>query len=300
MLSVLAIRPESSSKNKMAVPISVIIPILNEEKNLERCLSSIKWASEIFVVDSGSVDRSEAIAKSFGATVIQFQYKGGWPKKKGWALETLAFANEWVFLLDADEVVAQDAETEIDLIVRGPSDIDGYWINRRFMFLGKWLKHSYYPNWNLRLFRHALGRFERLVQGETGSGDIEIHEHVIVRGKTGRLKTELEHFAFPTVASFVEKHNRYSNWEAMLAWEEMRGLSEVQPQDRRVNLRRRLKLISHRLPFRPLLRFLYVYLLQRGFLDGIEGYYFAKLHASYELMSVIKTYELNANRRLGN
>ena len=286
----------------MSVPVSVVVPVLNEENNLGRCLASIRWASEIYVVDSSSADRTEAIAKSFGANVVQFRYHGGWPKKKGWALEKLPFANDWVFLLDGDEAVGAGAELEIGAAVSGDSDFAGYWINRRFMFLGKWLAHAYYPNWNLRLFRHALGRFEQLVQGDTESGDIEIHEHVIVHGKTGRLKTELEHFAFPTIASFIEKHNRYSNWEARLALEETQPQERNRPQDRRVNLRRRLRFLSRRMPFRPTLRFLYVYLIQGGFLDGIEGYYFARLHAAYELMSVIKTFELkrDANRRLGN
>ena len=284
----------------MAVPVSVVIPTRNEEPNLERCLHSVHWASEIFVVDSQSKDRTTQIAKQFGAKVVQFRYEGGWPKKKNWALENLHFENQWVLLLDADEVLMSGGEEEIDSVIRPKTDVAGYWINRRFIFLGKRLKYSYYPNWNLRLFKHAAGRFEKLVDGETASGDVEIHEHVVVRGRTGRLLTELEHYAFPSVESFIEKHNRYSNWEARFQLES--GLSPAALQDGRVGLRRKLKRLSHRLPLRPLLRFLYIYILQRGFMDGREGYYFAQLHACYEWMSIIKAYELkqNANRRLGN
>ena len=170
------------------------------------------------------------------------------------------------------------------------------------MFLGKWLKHAYYPNWNLRLFKHALGRFEKLVEGETDSGDVEIHEHVFVNGLTGRLQTELEHYAFPSVECFIEKHNRYSNWEAQYQLELGGKRLTCARRHGRVNLRRQLKLASRNLPMRPFLRFLYIYILQRGFLDGIEGYYFARLHACYEWMSVVKTYERkrHANRGLGN
>ena len=107
---------------------------------------------------------------------------------------------------------------EIATAVRVSDSVAGYWINRRFMFLGKWSRHAYYPNWNLRLFKHAQGRFEKLVEGETNSGDVEIHEHVVVTGQTGRLRTELEHYAFPSVESFIEKHNRYSNWETAPRW----------------------------------------------------------------------------------
>jgi hypothetical protein len=131
---------------------------------------------------------------------------------------------------------------------------------------------------------------------------VEIHEHVFVKGATGRLKTELEHYAFPSVESFIEKHNRYSNWESRFEWELKKKGTPSLLQDRRVNLRRHLKLLSRKLPMRPLLRFWYIYFVQRGFLDGIEGYYFAQLHACYEWMSVIKAFELNRNasRRLGN
>lgn len=176
----------------------------------------------------------------------------------------------------------------------------GYWINRQFIFLGKRLRHSYYPNWNLRLFKHATSRFEKLVEGETASGDVEIHEHVVVQGPTGKLRTELQHYAFPSVESFIEKHNRYSNWEAHFQLE--CGLPGTTLQSEQVSLRRKLKRWSHRLPLRPLLRFLYIYLWQRGFLDGREGYYFAQLHACYEWMSLIKAYELkhDANRRMGH
>jgi glycosyltransferase involved in cell wall biosynthesis len=286
----------------MSVPVTILVPTRNEASNLGRCLKSVEWASEVYVVDSKSTDATCQIAESFGASVVQFEYEGGWPKKKNWALTHLPFRNEWVLLLDADEVLREGGREEIEGVLKAKSEITGYWINRRFMFLGKWLKHAYYPNWNLRLFRHSLGRFERLVEGETNSGDVEIHEHILVKGATGRLKTELEHYAFPSVESFIEKHNRYSNWESQFEWElKKKGATSIL-QDGRVNLRRYLKLLSRKLPMRPLLRFWYIYFVQRGFLDGIEGYYFAQLHACYEWMSVIKTFELkrNASRRLGN
>jgi glycosyltransferase involved in cell wall biosynthesis len=286
----------------MSAPVSIVIPTRNEAMNLERCLRSVAWASEKFVVDSNSTDATGQIAENFGASVVQFDYKGGWPKKKNWALANLPFRNEWVLLLDADEVLCDGGSEEIDRFLRADPDIAGYWINRRFMFLGKWLKHAYYPNWNLRLFKHKLGRFERLVEGETNSGDVEIHEHVIVRGRTARLKTELEHYAYPSVESFIEKHNRYSNWESQLERELGKRTTGNPLQDRRMNFRRRLKRLSRKLPMRPLLRFWYIFFVQRGFLDGLEGYYFAQLHACYEWMSVIKTFERarNENRRLGD
>src|ERR1041385_4736372 len=265
---------ENSPRQK--VPVSVIVPIRNEASNLARCLDSVTWCDEIFVVDSQSTDDSLQIAEQHGAKIAQFYFNGVWPKKKNWALENLPFRNEWVFILDADEVLSPEAETEFVRVIANAGDIAGYWINRRFMFLGRWLQHAYYPNWNLRLFRHQLGRYEQITAAATDSGDNEVHEHVIVRGPTARLQCEMEHYAFPSVEVFLEKHNRYSNWEARVAVEgELRaGVAHEQ-----VELKRALKKFARRLPFRPLLRFLYIYVWQKGFLDGREGYYFARLHA---------------------
>jgi len=280
------------------VPLSVLIPTKNEASNLPRCLASVKWASEVFVVDSQSTDGSQDIAKSAGANVVQFNFSGSWPKKKNWALDNLPFRHDWVFILDADEVLPPEAEAEFRSIVSDEKssergEIAGYWINRRYLFLGKWLKHAYFPNWNLRLFKHRLGRYEMLTECDTASGDNEVHEHVIVQGKTDFLYSVLDHYAFPSVDVFVEKHNRYSNWEARVAIDRLQsGSTAHHISHTQVGWRRRLKEWSKDLPGRPLLRFIYVYLWQKGFLDGIEGYYFAVLHGFYEFLVVAKTFEL--------
>lgn len=274
------------------VPVSVIVPIKNEAANLRRCLDSVQWADEIFVADSQSTDGSIEIAQECGARVVQFHLNGTWPKKKNWALDNLPFRNEWVFILDADEALPSEAQEEFDRAVANPGALAGYWINRRFMFMGRWLRHAYYPNWNLRLFRHSLGRYEKLTDANTHSGDNEVHEHVIVQGATGRLRCEMDHYAFPSVEVFVEKHNRYSNWEARVSADRWLSGSASQIGGGPVGRRRKLKQLSQRLPCRPLLRFLYIYIWQKGFLDGRAGYYFARLHAFYEFLSVAKTYEL--------
>jgi glycosyltransferase involved in cell wall biosynthesis len=274
------------------VPVSILIPIKNEAANLPRCLAAVAWADEIVVVDSQSTDGSQAIAENAGATVVQFHFNGVWPKKKNWALENIPFRNEWVFILDADEVLPPETAAEFaDIIAHGGYGNNGYWINRRFMFMGKWLKHAYYPNWNLRLLKHRLGRYERLVMGATQSGDNEVHEHITVEGKSGRLTSEMDHYAFPSVDVFVEKHNRYSNWEAALEVQNT-AHAAAHLQLGATKARRKIKQLARKLPCRPLLRFLYVYLVQGGILDGREGYYFAKLHGFYEFLSVAKAYEL--------
>jgi hypothetical protein len=241
------------------------------------------------------------LAQDHGAKVVQFDFNGIWPKKKNWALENLPFKHPWVFILDADEELTPDAEQELlGIVSQTNPQIVGYWINRRFHFMGKWLKHAYYPNWNLRLFLHRLGRYEQLTAVETASGDNEVHEHVVVNGPVGHLKTEMNHYAFPNIGVFVEKHNRYSNWEARVALDHYLGQSDSSLQSKQVGWRRKLKALSQKLPFRPTLRFLYVYIYQKGFLDGAEGYYFARLHGIYEFLCVVKTIELKRPTRSKN
>ena len=277
------------------VPLSLFVPCKNEEANLARCLESVPWVDEVFLVDSQSTDRTIEIAKGLGAKVVQFEYQGGWPKKKNWALENLPFSHEWVLILDADECLPPEAKEEIKKIVTDPNqEHSGYWINRRYFFLGKPLKHAYFPNWNLRLFKHKLGRYEKITELTTDSGDHEIHEHVVVQGTTGKLKSIMDHYAFPTVDSFVEKHNRYSNWEAVV--ESSSKEDESALQHGAVKGKRRLRRIFRKLPFRPTLRFLYVYIWQGGVLDGWRGYVFARLHAQYEFLSLTKAKAISRTR----
>jgi len=282
------------------VPISVIVPIKNEAGNLPRCLECVRWADEIFVVDSQSTDGSVGLAQQHGAQVVQFEFNGTWPKKKNWALENLPFHNEWVFILDADEVLPPEAEQEFSKAIAEAGEIAGYWINRRFMFMGKWLRHSYYPNWNLRLFRHSLGRYEKLTEADTRSGDNEVHEHVIVRGATSRLRCEMDHYAFPTVEVFIEKHNRYSNWEARVLRRANAFRQRGAHQQRRSRASSKVEAVFPAPAVPAAAPFSLHLCLAKRFLDGREGYYFARLHAVYEFLSVAKTYELTRTKTAPN
>ena len=282
--------------NSTKVPVSLVVPCKNEEANIERCLDSVPWVGEAFVVDSQSSDRTVEIAEELGAQAVQFDYQGGWPKKKNWALENLPFSNDWVLILDADECLPAEAEDEIRKIVENSDQPNaGYWINRRYFFMGRPLKYAYFPNWNLRLFKHRIGRYEKITENDTDSGDHEIHEHVVVEGTTGKMNAIMDHHAFPTIESFVEKHNRYSNWEAVVE-----STCKDDPhslQNDQVKGKRRLRRIFRMLPFRPTLRFLYVYIWQKGFLDGWPGYVFARLHGQYEFLSVVKAQEYLKRKR---
>ena len=123
-----------------------------------------------------------------------------------YSLDNLPLKHEWVFILDADETLPSTAEDEIRrIVIDSHNNHAGYWINRQFFFIGKPLRHAYFPNWNLRLFKHKHGRYEKLTTNSTNSGDHEIHEHLVVKGSTGKMESIMNHYAFPTIESFVEK-----------------------------------------------------------------------------------------------
>ena len=123
------------------LPVSVIVPVRNEAGNLPRCLESLREAGEVYVIDSQSSDATVEIASSYGAKVVQFQYHGGWPKKRQWAMDTLPFAYDWIFLVDADEALTPELAEEIAQAIRNPA-IDGYYIALQTYFLGRVLRHG--------------------------------------------------------------------------------------------------------------------------------------------------------------
>ena len=275
------------------VPVSVIIPTLNEAKNLPRCLDHLRWADDVVIVDSCSTDETHQIARAYGARIIEFRWNGQWPKKRNWALRHAELKHEWILMVDADEWIVPELADEVREAIKDSRYV-GYWINRRFIFMGRWIKHcGYYPSWNLRLLKRGHGEFERLTDvGDTGSGDNEVHEHIVPKGPVGYLKHDMLHLAFPTIAVFMEKHNRYSNWEACVQMRHSLADHALDIDNQDLALRRKLKNLSRHLPFRSLLRFIYTYIFRLGFLDGRAGYIFCRLLAVYEFLSWAKYKEL--------
>lgn len=283
-----------------SAPVSVLVPVKNEAENIVECLKRLQWASEIIVVDSQSTDDTVPLAQACGAEVYQFHISAeGWPKKRNWALDKLPWRNEWVFVVDADEHVTPELAREITDTVslsleNADSAHDAYWVNRRFMFLGRWIRHcGYYPSYNIRLFRHRLARYERIVQGvEIRSGDNEIHEQIVLSsGSVGYLQHEMLHYAYPDLSTWVSKHDRYASWEAAAMDGDYSGGLRASLFGRREERIRWLKRASRKAPFRPTLRFLYAYVLRLGFLDGYPGYVLCRLLSWYEFLSSAKRYE---------
>lgn len=281
------------SLNNASIPVTVIVAVRNEERKIANCLRSVEQFDQIFVVDSHSTDRTCEIALEMGATVVQFDYDGGWPKKRNWALKNLPVRNEWVFLLDADERIPVVLGDEIRNVVRS-SDCDGYFVKWRFLFLGAWMKRSWSHGWMLRFFRHGKGEFEDLGMRGEGGWDTEVHENVVVQGCCGKLKSLLDHDNHD-LTRWISKQNEFSTWNAMRRRQQLRDplppfrwLFSSQPSRQR----KLLKAVFLRLPFKPAVTFLYLYFLKFGFLDGRAGFYFCRLRAMHELNIAAKMYEL--------
>jgi len=243
-------------------------------------------AERVVVLDSHSTDATPHIAREHGAEVVQFDYGGGYPKKRQWALETLDVETEWVLLLDADEVVPESLWTEIRRTLSTPDADDAYLITKGFHFLGRKFAHGGFSHEAVLLFRKGRARFERLIDDPSGL-DMEVHERLIVDGSVGSLDTALIHEDFKGLEAYIKRHNRYSTWEAHLRCAYLRGETYGESSvDARLfgnaqERRRFLKKIAIQVPFEPLLWFLYHYVLRLGFLEGRPGLIASQIRRNY-------------------
>ena len=296
MIEPLGARPATAER----LPVSVVLPVRNEELNLPAALASVRWAAEVWVVDSHSSDRTVDVARAYTDRVVQFEYDGCGPKKKNWSLENLPLANEWVLVLDADERITPELAAEIRTAIRS-DEADGYYIDRDYVFMGRSLR-SFRPNWNLRLFRHRLGRYERLAAQAEATGDNEVHEHVVLDGRAGYLRAPMLHDDRRPLRAWVDNHNRYSDWEVQV-YRQLRseplGLAALLSGGPGRWRHNGLKRLWVRLPLRPLARFLAFYVLRRGFLDGRPGFRYGVLMGYYEYLIGLKLREQELADRNG-
>jgi glycosyltransferase involved in cell wall biosynthesis len=276
------------------LPVTVIVPVRNEACNLPRCLESLGDVGEVYVIDSQSTDATAEIARSYNAHVVQFHYRGGWPKKRQWAMESLPLANDWIFLVDADEVMSADLGEEIRRAIQDPG-VDGYYIALRMYFLGRELRYSGASFYKLSLFRRGKGRFEcRLQDQDASMADMEVHEHVMVEGKTAKLKHPLLHRNVESLSHYIRKHDEYSNWEARVWLEGKSDSQTLVPSlfGSQAQRRRWLRKKFFAVPGSPLLFFLYKYGFRLGFLDGIPGLIYCILQGTQFFHVKAKIYEL--------
>jgi glycosyltransferase involved in cell wall biosynthesis len=277
------------------LPVTVIVPVRNEAKNLPRCLLALRYVGEVFVIDSQSTDDTVEIARSSGATVVQFHYQGGWPKKRQWAMNTLPIAYDWILLLDADEVLTPEVAEEIRLAIQNPV-VNGYSILLRIVFLGRVLRHGDVGLWKMSLFRRGKGRYEcRLKDQDASMADMEVHEHVVVEGPTARLRNPLIHHNVESLSRYIQKHDEYSNWESRVLLQG--GDDEELPPSllgTQAQRRRWMKRKLFAVPGSPVLLFLYRYVLRLGFLDGAPGLIYCGFQAVQMFHTKAKIYELKS------
>jgi glycosyltransferase involved in cell wall biosynthesis len=267
--------------------ISILILTRNEEQDLPGCLKSISWSDDIVVYDSLSADATKRIALESNARVVERQFDN-WASHQNWGLKNISFRHPWVFYIDADERLTLEASRELQAIASAPlSDTVAYRIQRRDFFQGRHLRHVQTSPWYIRFFRPEFVRYERLVNPLT-----------VVNGPVGDLKAYLDHYPFSKgISHWINRHNNYSTFEAQQIIDNRRtgepfSLKAAFLEKDFNNRRFHQKELFYRLPGRPLLKFVLLYVLKRGFLDGNPGFTYALLQSIYEIFIVLKVQEL--------
>lgn len=251
--------------------LSVVLAVYNEEKNLGICLESVKdLAWEIVIVDGGSTDKTLDIAKKFLAKIIRSDNPPVFHINKNKAID--AARGDWILQLDADEVVTKHLADEIKEKVNADSDINGYWIPRKNLFLGKFLqKGGQYPDYTLRLYKNGYGRLPAK----------DVHEQAQVKGKVGFLKSDLLHLRDKTFSNYIERWNRYTDLLAM------------QLKDKRTS--KNIISFLNYIFFKPMFWFVKTYFRHRGYVDGFPGFIFV-LFSSFRFPVAFFKYMINSKK----
>lgn len=262
--------------------ISILILTKNEETNIRACLESVAWSDDVVVLDSLSTDRTKEIALGMGAKVLEREFDN-WAAHQNWANGNIAFKHPWVFYLDADERMTPELRAEIEAVAASGGDKIAYYCGRTNYFMGRWIRHCYPPSHLMRFFKPRQVRFERLVNPTP-----------VIDGPFGYLKARFDHYNFSKgFGEWFDKHNRYSQWEAIEGLKVLRGdstggsLFSGDPAERRKALKR----LSFKLPFRPAFKFAYLYLMKLGILDGYPGLVYCVLQSIYEYQIDLKMEE---------
>jgi glycosyltransferase involved in cell wall biosynthesis len=262
--------------------ISAVVLTLNEECNIERCLASLIWADELVVVDSGSEDRTVPAAAAAGAKVVEHRQEAPFriSEQRNWALAHAGLRGEWVLFVDADEIVTAPLAQEIRRRCAEPDGPDAYQLAPKYMFLGRWMRRCMrFPAWHDRLVRREKVTF---------AGGV--WEHFVLGTRPGRIEEPYIHFGNSQgFSAWLNRHERYADWESESVYA---YLTSGETASFRTSLRLFDRKVAARLwPLRPLLRFLLMYVVRAGFLDGPEALLFCLRYAVYEYMTVEKIFE---------
>jgi len=284
-------RPVESSTARQ--PPSVVVLTFNEEGNVAQCIERLGFTDDIVVLDSYSTDRTVEIAKSFpNVRVFQRTFDTEY-KQRNYALHEIEYRHDWVYICDADERVPDDLAAELMRVANDASRAHvAYRLRYKNMYMGRWIKHaSSYPVWIIRLVRPRRVTYEKR----------ETNVHPIVDGTVGELECHFVHHSFNSgLVRWFAKHNYYSTREAMEGVRIRRQgrprLSRLKSGDSMVR-RRAMKNFSYFLVGRAWFRFLHMYLVKLGFLDGVAGFNYCAMIAMYEYWIEVKISELESNWR---
>ena len=272
------------------LPVSVCIPVRNEERNIGGCLDSLRGAfDDVVVVDSASTDRTREIAAARDAQVVNFQWNGQFPKKRNWALQNVAFRHPWILFLDADEHISSEFIDELRRVIPSTQHI-GFWLSFTNYFLGRPLRHGDVFR-KLALFRRDAGEYERFPEQWWSQLDMEVHEHPVLSGSTGEIHSRIDHRDYRGLHHYIAKHNDYSTWEAnRYLWLQSAPANAWQA----LTLRQQFK--YRHLASRWLAHFYFFMclVLKRGFLDGRAGWSFAQLKKQYFQQIRLKILEMQS------
>ena len=255
-------------------PLSVLIPVKIKRRTCRDCIAGVSSPRKSSVVDPRAAMAHKQSPKEQDPELVQFIWNGNLSTEENWALENIPWQRESVLIVDADERITPELECEIRQAIRR-TDVDGFYLNRRFWFLGGWINHcGYFPSWNLRLFRHRLGRYEQINTSDSArSGDNEVHEHVLLDGRYQLFIRPDGALRLPDIAPSVEKHNRYSRWEAAASrklHQTRQTALRATPFGAAIQRKAWLKKLALKAPFRPCVQFFIA--LSSGSRVFITGY----------------------------
>lgn len=268
--------------------ITAVVITYNEERNIENCLKSLTWCDELIIVDSFSNDRTLEIASRYTKNIYQHKWPG-FAKQKNYALQFVD--TDWVLFLDADEYVTKDFESQIRNLINNSNNYVAFFTPRKSSFLGKWLRYTdQWPQYMVRLFKVGCAKWE----------DREIHEQVEVNGKAGYMSVPIIHNnpKNETLEAFLHDTIRNANYETKERFKRKYGLKK-KFSIKNASLRMIIKHFSYYLPFKPVLRFVYLYFIRLGFLDGPHGLLWSIYHGFiYEMLVTTKLWEIKIRNRI--
>ena len=256
--------------------ITVVIPVKNEAENLASCIAAVTFLGPVIVVDSGSSDETQAIVEATGAELINFDWDGTFPQKRNWVLRNYDFITDWVLFLDADEFVSPAFIEEVKHTITNTQHV-GLWLNFENHFMGKKLRGGD-PFRKLALFRVGAGEYEKIEEDHWSHLDMEVHEHPVLEGTVGEIKTPIEHNDFRGLKHYIAKHNEYSSWEAARY---LRLMKQQGPEWNGLTERQKKKYRNLAKWWFALAYFIATYIFKKGHIDGVKGLNFALLKAIY-------------------